>query len=143
MLPKYVSEKLHKQLWKLPTHPIGIVTSQLNRFFRERGFSILNDNASKEFSFIHNPYVNVQSNFDDLLIPPDHPSRSPSDTYYASEGSRAQRIMTTGFRSIEPEQLDPNCILLRSHGTAHQSEVLRRQIDKAVWTVDVFRKVWQ
>lgn len=33
------------------------------------------------------PVVPIQNNFDDLLIPPDHVSRSPIDTYYVDDKS--------------------------------------------------------
>ena len=34
-----------------------------------------------------NPKVSVKDNFDDLLIPADHPSRSPNDTFCAAATS--------------------------------------------------------
>lgn len=48
------------------------------------------------------PIVSCQANFDEILIPADHVSRSPNDTYYVSK-----------------EQV------LRCHTSAHQAELLR------------------
>ena len=42
-------------------------------------------------------------NFDEVLVPPDHVSRNPNDTYY----------------------VDPNTVL-RCHTSAHQAELLRQ-----------------
>lgn len=48
------------------------------------------------------PIVSCQANFDEILIPADHVSRSANDTYYVSS-----------------EQV------LRCHTSAHQAELLR------------------
>ncbi len=63
------------------------------------------------------PTVPVKSCFDDLLIPLDHPSRSPTDTYYASP---------------------THC--LRTHTSAHQSDLLRSGLGAFTCTGDVYRR---
>lgn len=55
--------------------------------------------------------------FDDLRIPPDHPGRQPSDTYYVTD--------TT---------------LLRTHTSAHQSQHLRAGCEAFLCTGDVYRR---
>jgi len=55
--------------------------------------------------------------FDDLRIPPDHPGRQPSDTYYLNEET-----------------------LLRTHTSAHQSEHLRAGFEAFLCTGDVYRR---
>ena len=55
--------------------------------------------------------------FDDLRIPPDHPGRQPSDTYY---------LMDT--------------TLLRTHTSAHQSEHLKAGHKAPLCTGDVYRR---
>lgn len=48
------------------------------------------------------PVVSCKANFDEILIPADHVSRSPNDTYYVSSDK-----------------------VLRCHTSAHQAELLR------------------
>ncbi|EKX42167.1 hypothetical protein GUITHDRAFT_74102, partial [Guillardia theta CCMP2712] len=55
--------------------------------------------------------------FDDLLIPKDHVSRRPSDTYYLDQDR-----------------------LLRTHTSAHQTELLRGGSRKFLCTGDVYRR---
>lgn len=54
------------------------------------------------------PIVSTVDNFDSLLIPPSHPSRLPSDTFYMPHS-------------------DPSCCshVLRTQMTAHQADLLR------------------
>jgi phenylalanyl-tRNA synthetase alpha subunit len=59
----------------------------------ERPFAVFDDLS---------PIVSKSQNFDELLIPPDHVSRRPSDTFY-----------------IDADRL------LRCHTSAHQNELLR------------------
>lgn len=55
-------------------------------------------------------------NFDEVLVPADHVSRSPNDTYY----------------------VDPDTVL-RCHTSAHQAEMLRRGETAFLVTGDVYR----
>lgn len=55
--------------------------------------------------------------FDDLLVPPDHPSRLPCDTYYISSDT-----------------------LLRPHMTAHDPALLREGVQAALLCGDVYRR---
>ena len=61
--------------------------------------------------------VSTKDNFDDLLFPPGHPARSINDTYYLDED-----------------------IVLRSHTSAHQNELLRRGETRFLATGEVYRK---
>lgn len=63
------------------------------------------------------PVVTVQQNFDDLLIPLDHVSRRPSDTYYVDAGH-----------------------VLRCHTSAHQTALLRQGHDSFLVCGDVYRR---
>ena len=64
-----------------------------------------------------NPVVSLHQNFDSLLTPADHVSRSPSDTYYVS-----------------------SAWLLRSHTSAHQEELVRSGCDAFLAVGDVYRR---
>lgn len=65
-----------------------------------------------------NPVVSTHENFDSLLFPPDHPGRAITDTYYINSDT-----------------------VLRTHTSAHQSEVLKtRSSDGYLLTADVYRR---
>jgi phenylalanyl-tRNA synthetase alpha chain len=113
-LPKTVAERVSRKLYLNPSHPIGIVRSKVEDYFCRQG------------GFIHyapplSPIVSVSQSFDDLLIAPDHPSRSPSDTFYVS-----------------PTEV------LRPQATAYQAAALAAAqaagVSAAVWTCDVYRR---
>ena len=61
------------------------------------------------------PIVTPTQCFDDLLIPPEHPGRQKSDTYYITDTQ-----------------------LLRTHTSAHQSEHLRAGHEAFLCTGDVY-----
>ena len=61
--------------------------------------------------------VTLEQNFDSLLIPVDHPARSATDTYYVDAGK-----------------------VLRTHTSAHQSDLLRIGRKQFLVTGDVYRK---
>jgi len=62
-----------------------------------------------------------------LLIPPDHPGRKPSDTYYVSR---------LGGREISSAE----DMLLRTHTSAHQSTLMREGKSAFLCTGDVYRR---
>jgi phenylalanyl-tRNA synthetase alpha chain len=64
------------------------------------------------------PIVSVESNFDSLLIPQDHVSRSKSDTYYLNKET-----------------------VLRCHTSAHQTFLLKQGFNRFLVTGDVYRCV--
>lgn len=61
--------------------------------------------------------VSVKDNFDRLLVPQDHPSRQPSDTYYVDDNR-----------------------VLRTHTSAHQYELLSKGTSRFLVTGDVYRR---
>jgi phenylalanyl-tRNA synthetase alpha chain len=63
------------------------------------------------------PIVSVVANFDDLLVPPDHVSRQPSDTFYVNDTH-----------------------VLRCHTSAHQTEKLRSGERAFIVVADCFRR---
>jgi len=56
-------------------------------------------------------------NFDEVLVPSDHVSRSPNDTYYVDSET-----------------------VLRCHTSAHQAETLRKGFTSFLVTGDVYRR---
>merc|ERR1719310_2648441 len=98
-----------------PNHPLNIIKNKIETYFRERAkkqggaqFAIFDDLA---------PVVKITQNFDELLIPEDHVSRSPTDTYYI-DGSA----------------------MLRSHTSAHQASLLQNGYDSFLCAGDVYRR---
>lgn len=89
------------------SHPIGIIKDRILGYF-----------GSSFKSFEHfDPKVSVQDNFDSLLIPETHVSRSLSDTYY----------------------FDKNTVL-RTHTSAHQATLLKQGENRFLVCGAVFRR---
>jgi phenylalanyl-tRNA synthetase alpha chain len=106
MLPESVKSKIGSSLHNKKGHPIKIIKDIIYKYFVD--FEKF-DNLPCE--------VNVSDNFDFLLIPHDHPSRSKSDTYYID-----------------------NKTVLRTHTSAHQNQLLQDGHTKFLVTGDVYRK---
>ena len=75
-IPKSVLSKLDKNLYQIKSHPLEIIKTKILNYFisKEKSGWNIYENLSK--------VVSVENNFDKLLIPQTHPSRSKSDTYY-------------------------------------------------------------
>lgn len=82
-IPPHIADKLDRKLYKEPNHPICILKKEI--------FESLQHITRIE---IDDPYVSVENNFDNLLVPKDHPSRSPSDTFYKDENTVLRTHMT-------------------------------------------------
>ncbi|KAN0061213.1 phenylalanyl-tRNA synthetase alpha subunit, mitochondrial [Thecaphora frezii] len=63
------------------------------------------------------PVVSTHLNFDELGFPPDHPGRSPTDTYYLNRST-----------------------CLRTHTSAHEVQTFRDGHDRWLLTADVYRR---
>jgi len=112
MIPASIADKIGRNLHLQPSHPINLTKKKIESYFRE---NCKEDN----FSFHDNfpPQVSIEDNFDKLLIPKDHPSRKPSDTFYLDD----KRV-------------------LRTHTSAHQSILMSRGERFFLVTGDVYRK---
>ena len=107
----YIYDKMGTNLHLQPDHPLGIIKQAIYDYFdrqHQASFS-KHDNMP--------PVVSVKANFDDMLVPADHVSRSSNDTYYVS----ADKV-------------------LRCHTSAHQSELLRQKVPAFLVTGDVYRR---
>lgn len=82
-IPRSISEKIDRCLYKVDNHPISIVKSKVFEYF--------SDLAKIE---IDNPFVPVEYNFDRLRVPKNHPSRSRSDTFYKTDNEVLRTHMT-------------------------------------------------
>jgi phenylalanyl-tRNA synthetase alpha chain len=110
-VPDSVFAKIGMQLHTRDEHPLGILKNAIYGYFDEAfpGLFQKFDNLS--------PIVSVKANFDDVLTPPDHVSRSYNDTYYVDSGT-----------------------VLRCHTRAHQAEMLREGHTHFLVTGDVYRR---
>lgn len=108
----HVGKNLHLQQY----HPLNLVYQRIVNYFYQ---SFLNARRNPIFSVYDNlaPVVSVNQNFDSLLIPTDHVSRSKSDCYYVNRN-----------------------YLLRAHMTAHQSELLTAGLNNFLMVGDVYRR---
>ena len=110
-IPESISAKIGRNLHLKDNHPVCIISKMICDYF--------NNLPNKNFK-IHNdfsPIVSIKSNFDSLLIPENHPARSKSDTYYTDEFN-----------------------VLRTHTSAHQTELLESGETSFLVIGDVYRK---
>jgi phenylalanyl-tRNA synthetase alpha chain len=105
-ISKTISAKRLEKLHNNPSHPICQLKEKIQSYFD--GFEKF-DKLSE--------VVTIENNFDDLLIPSDHPSRSMNDTYYVDENH-----------------------VLRTQTSSHQNELMKQGHTTFVVTGDVCRK---
>lgn len=108
----YVSQNLHNK----KNHPLNLLKHRIIRYMYG---SYINRRGNPLFSVYDNllPIVTTYQNFDSLLVPPDHPSRKKSDTYYLNSS-----------------------YLLRPHTSAHQNELIKSGLDHFLVIGDVYRR---
>ena len=110
-VPKTLKEQIGKNLHLLPNHPLEIMKKEIYKYFDSL--------VGYQFTKFENlsPFVTVKQNFDDLLIPENHPARKKTDTYYINENE-----------------------VLRTHTTAHETDILSSGIETFLTVGDVYRK---
>jgi phenylalanyl-tRNA synthetase alpha chain len=110
-VPDSIFSKLGMQLHRRDKHPIGILKNAIYDYF--------DSNYSNKFEKFEDlsPIVTTKQNFDDVLVPADHVSRSLNDTYYVDSQT-----------------------VLRCHTSAHQAELLRKGHSRFLVTGDVYRR---
>lgn len=111
-VPPSIAARVGTNLHLEPKHPLNTIKNIIEEFWQKRSSST--DFVRK--SSLH-PVVSTENNFDALLIPADHVSRSKSDTYY----------------------LDKDTVL-RTHTSAHQTTLLKSGMDCFLVTGDVYRR---
>lgn len=103
-------------LLQTPGHPLANLKTIIVEHFTSQA-PTTHPVAFQAFEGELSPIVTVAQNFDELLTPPDHVSRRPSDTYYVSDTH-----------------------LLRCHMTAYQTHLLRRGHRCFLMVGDVYRR---
>mmetsp|Transcript_94946 Transcript_94946/g.116269 ORF Transcript_94946/g.116269 Transcript_94946/m.116269 type:complete len:467 (+) Transcript_94946:76-1476(+) len=111
-VPVGVREKLGKNLLLNEKHPLGILWKTVQEYFAEQ-------DPNCKFFDTEKPVVSTVECFDKLRVPPDHVSRSPSDTYYVNAD-----------------------YVLRTHTSAHQCQFLSQypEITSFLCAGDVYRR---
>eukprot|EP00397_Hematodinium_sp_SG-2012_P033743 GEMP01036097.1.p1 GENE.GEMP01036097.1~~GEMP01036097.1.p1 ORF type:complete len:381 (+),score=46.11 GEMP01036097.1:27-1145(+) len=103
-IPKTVQDKVGQNLHKQPSHPIQLIRSSIEEYFSTtRSFH--------SFCAPDDPFVSTKQCFDDLLVPQDHVSRRPNDTYYRD----ANTVLRTHTSVYESEFIER---VARQNGTA-------------------------
>eukprot|EP01135_Chromosphaera_perkinsii_P006925 Nk52_evm13s628 gene=Nk52_evmTU13s628 len=128
-----IFSKVEQRLLHKENHPLNIIKTKIHKYFCEEYPKIskgrfpasINSNsgegkvdqlAFKLFDDLH-PSVSLDQNFDSLLTPKDHVTRSKNDTYYLS-----------------PERV------LRTHTSAHQRDLIAQDHQAFLVAGDVYRR---
>lgn len=110
-VPNSVLQKLGRDLYRQKNHPVEIIKRLVYEYFDS-----LSDRKFTKHEDL-DPIVSVKYNFDLLLIPPEHPARGKTDTYYIDEEH-----------------------VLRTHTSAHQNQLLSNGYSSFLVAGDVYRK---
>lgn len=111
-----VASKIGRCLHRRSGHPVFHVWRRIENYFSSAFVTRIGHARFVTFDNL-NPVVTPHQNFDSLLVPADHISRSLYDTYYVNSEH-----------------------LLRSHMTAHDEELIRSGFDAFLLVGDVFRR---
>lgn len=107
---------MERKLHLAPDHPINIVKQRTYNYFQRNHVDKLGSPLFTTFDDISAVTTPAQ-NYDSLLIPEGHRIRSKKERYYINEGT-----------------------MLRSHTSAHVSDMVAMGYDKFLCTGDVYRR---
>lgn len=112
---KSISDKLSRNLLHQKYHPLNHLMNKIKYYFNKTYVQ----SSTPMFTVFDNfkPVVTLEQNFDSLLTPKDHVSRSKKDGFYVNKN-----------------------YLLRAHTTAHSSELIRSGLDAFLTFGDVYRR---
>lgn len=115
-VPKSIIDKLDRRLLHQKNHPLYHLANKIKHYFYR---TYPNRYSTPMFSVYDSfkPIVTVEQNFDSLLTPTDHVSRSRKDNFYINKN-----------------------LLLRAHTTAHDSELIRSGLNCFLTMGDVYRR---
>ena len=113
---KSIKDKLGRNLLHQKYHPLNHLANKIKHFFYK---TYTNRSGTPLFSIYDSfkPLVSIEQNFDQLLTPKNHVSRSKQDSFYANKN-----------------------YLLRSHMTAHDVELIRSGLNAFLTFGDVYRR---
>jgi len=128
-IPLSIASRVGTNLHLRKHHPLNTIKTIIEEYWKNLSMNKNdadadandgdNHQANKTFQTRDDfdPIVHIHDNFDSLLIPPDHVSRSKSDTYYVNKET-----------------------VLRTHTSAHQTALLKEGVDQFLVTGDVYRR---
>jgi phenylalanyl-tRNA synthetase alpha chain len=113
---KNITDKLSRNLLHQKYHPLNHLANKIKHFFYK---TYINRSGTPLFSVYDSfkPVVSIEQNFDTLLTPKNHVSRSKKDSFYVNKN-----------------------YLLRSHMTAHDTELIRSGLNSFLTFGDVYRR---
>lgn len=111
-----IIQKFGRRLLSQRRHPLNLLKLRIIDFFNAKHIRRHGNPLFSVFEDI-SPVVSPKQNFDNLLVPENHVSRLPQDTYYINRNH-----------------------LLRSHTTAHDFELINMGADAFLIFGDVFRR---
>ena len=91
-ITKNIESKIGRNLHNKVDHPLYLVKRKVYDYFK----------AMIKFDGM-DPYMSVENNFDNLLIPKDHVSRGPTDTYYKDKDTVLRTHMTSHLAPLVTE----------------------------------------
>ena len=116
-----IESKLNAKLYLQKDHPLNILRKKIISFFSTENKSKYSKLKVTTQDFIINeelsPIVSIKDCFDDLLVPSDHETRSPKNTYYWDDEN-----------------------VLRTHMTAHDVSFIKNNKTSFVSIGDVYRR---
>lgn len=115
-VPKRLLELLDRKLYLRDDHPLRFIKERIVKYFYDNFKGRTGNSIFSVYEQL-DPIVTTYQNFDSLLIPPDHVSRTKTDCYYINRN-----------------------YLLRSHMTAHQSELIKMGLNTFLMVGDVYRR---
>lgn len=110
-VPEAIWRRTSARLHKKPLHPLCTLRTEIASYFENRHPGVFNMHSDLS------PIVTTKQCFDDLLVPVDHPSRAPTDTYYVDDD-----------------------VVLRTHMTAHDVAFMQQGKTALLLCGDVYRR---
>lgn len=118
-LPPHIASCISRRLHLIPSHPLSITRTLVERQFAAPTYKAYNDLS---------PVVLVRQNFDSLGFPQDHPGRSKTDTYYIDRNT----VLRTHTSAHQADQF----LASESDGFTISADVYRRDaIDRSHYPV--------
>ncbi|KII67727.1 Phenylalanine--tRNA ligase, mitochondrial [Thelohanellus kitauei] len=113
-LTETILKKIPQKLYLKENHPLSLLRLKIKQFYSD-----FFEPRSKDIKVFEElpEIVSTYDNFDSLLVPETHPSRSPQDNYYINSST-----------------------LMRAHTTCHYADLFKNGIKQFMIFGDVYRR---
>lgn len=145
-LPKHLRDKINRRLDMDPSNPVGIMTHCIKAFFQ-------GSNPNISYYTVPSLPISILENFDRLLVPYTHPSRSPTESFYiTSNYANTYNYLLPEYNKHQIESLTPSevnelsdkCghdeLLMPTHTTFYLPKLLSQGLTGATYSGQVWRK---